>query len=377
MISAWVINLSITITAGTLDHVFRKKNGPQSLFGSKLVTYVMSGYVLMATAAMIFLYTWISYLVLIRHQKFDRSANNGENISKVKLFTKAIRRERATLTICILVKISFVSCNLPVAVRFLVGANEGNAEVFLVLANSSLNPLIYFFKGYLEKEYANRKAAINSNSGQGVELKSPNLIRKQTFETELDAYEKKDGKLENGDYRRRGGDSGELRTGGCNEIELEDLGEQDRDKLTQDKKNSSKVEFETENMGVQRQDSPQSSESSVVLGGDKKEPDQKSFKFQNKWLLENDNLESTLSSFLLDGEENKIPENSGQSQTDREVISNYDENVEEGFIEENVTENASKENERLRIPVQEIGIANETVDIDEVDSMRTLVVAYL
>ena len=282
------------------------------------------------------MYSWISYLVLIRHQKFDILANNGEKVSKVKLFTKAIRKERAT-----------------------------------------------FFKGYLEKEYANRKAAINSNSGQGVELKSPNLIRKRTIETELDAYEKKDGKLENEDYRRRDGDSGEVRTGDCKETELEDLRGQERGNMTQDMmkdlNSETKIELETinEKMGVQRQDSLQSSESALISGGDKKEPDQKSFKFQNEWLLKDNNLESKLSSFPLDGEENIVPEKCGQSQKYREVSSNYDENVEEGSMEDNVTETASKEDGRLRIAVQEIGIANEALDIDEAENMRTVVLAYL
>lgn len=179
MIFTWLLNVSFTVIGGTLDEIFRDETEVQTLFGSRTVTYIMSAYIIVATTAIICLYSWISYLVLIRHKSFDISPNNGDKISKVASFTKAIRREKATLIVCILVMVFFVSCNLPIAIRFLVGTRESNAEVFLVMANSSLNPLIYFFKGYLEKEYANRKAA-NSNPVQGVELKTLNLARKTT-----------------------------------------------------------------------------------------------------------------------------------------------------------------------------------------------------
>eukprot|EP00112_Aurelia_sp_Birch-Aquarium-sp1_P014474 Seg3125.7 transcript_id=Seg3125.7/GoldUCD/mRNA.D3Y31 product="hypothetical protein" protein_id=Seg3125.7/GoldUCD/D3Y31 len=381
MILTWVINISITIIVSTLDEVFRKKSGPQSLFGSKIVTYIMSGYVLVSTTAIIFVYTWISYLVLVRHKKFDKSANSGERVSKVKLFKMAIRRERATLTICLLVQLSFVSCNLPIAIRFLLGAKEGNPEVFLVMANSSLNPLIYFFKGYLEKEYASRKAAINSNSGQGVELKKleSNLLRKQATE-KLDANEREgDGKVEDGDYRKRSRNSGGPRTGEYNETELKDFAGQDREIVTQHKRTDSnsrkETELETKKIGARGEDSPQS-ESSLL---------EKSFQFPNKWLLENRNSESALSSFMMDREENVVPECSGQSQKQREARSSNYEDAEEGSMEDNIAENVHKESLIQEIVVQEIGIENEAVEIDEPESIdtdepefiRAMVVAYL
>ena len=220
MILTWVLNLSFTVIGGTLDEVFRKKGEQQTLFGSRTVTYFMSAYIIIATAAILCLYSWISYLVLLRHEKFDRSLKNADKMSKVKLFTKAIRREKATLVICVLVMVSFVSCNLPIAIRYLVGAKEGNPEVFLVMANSSLNPLIYFFKGYLEKEYANRKAATSSSSGQGVELRTPNLVRKTTSETKLDVTRKESyGALENGTRHEEHG-----KTESNEEVELDDFG---------------------------------------------------------------------------------------------------------------------------------------------------------
>ena len=220
MVFTWVVNLSFTVIGGTLDEVFRRRGEQQTIFGSRTVTYLMSAYIIIATAAILCLYTWISYLVLLRHETFDRSLKNGDKISKVQLFTKAIRREKATLVICVLVMVSFVSCNLPIAIRYLLGAKEGNPEVFLVMANSSLNPLIYFFKGYLEKEYANRKAATSSSSGQGVELRTPNLATKTTSETKLDVTRKESyGALENW---TRDGVNGVIKSDG--EVELEDFG---------------------------------------------------------------------------------------------------------------------------------------------------------
>ena len=58
-------------------------------------------------------------------------------------------KQRALVYSCMLVVLSFIACTLPFAIEKTISINGTNLEALLI-ANSIVNPIIYFFKGILE-----------------------------------------------------------------------------------------------------------------------------------------------------------------------------------------------------------------------------------
>eukprot|EP00112_Aurelia_sp_Birch-Aquarium-sp1_P008486 Seg1936.4 transcript_id=Seg1936.4/GoldUCD/mRNA.D3Y31 product="Cephalotocin receptor 2" protein_id=Seg1936.4/GoldUCD/D3Y31 len=172
IVAVWVVSF-IFIGSGFLWNYFIPKSKGQSGMVSHPPVYTLAAYLSLATCIIIATYSWLQRAVSKRSEtilNFDKEDyQRRPNTSK-----KAFRKEKATVIVCWLVSGTFLLCNIPYIVGLYLGKMNVASAILLCL-NSVMNPLIYFFKGYVEKRYSKKKLAVNSNDRRGAteKLKSP------------------------------------------------------------------------------------------------------------------------------------------------------------------------------------------------------------
>ena len=130
--------------------------------GTNESLFAMSGLILLIGAVMVVVYIKIFYVISKRTAKVTVEGGQGNTI-KIRSLVKVKKGphlvEKAVFITGGVVTFSFVMCTYPFAFDFLIhqSAHEISlAPRFLLLLNSLLNPLIYFFKGYLGSKRATR-----------------------------------------------------------------------------------------------------------------------------------------------------------------------------------------------------------------------------
>eukprot|EP00112_Aurelia_sp_Birch-Aquarium-sp1_P015581 Seg3467.2 transcript_id=Seg3467.2/GoldUCD/mRNA.D3Y31 product="Type-1B angiotensin II receptor" protein_id=Seg3467.2/GoldUCD/D3Y31 len=167
IIAVWVVSL-IVICLAFLSDYFIQNSKSQSVMVSLPLAYTLAAYLSLGACIIIVTYSWLQRAIFKRSEK---SLNFDEKDCKTTLNTsrKAFRKEKATIIVCWLVSVTFLTCNIPTIVALYRGKLNG-ASVILLCLNSVMNPLIYFFKGYVEKRYSKKKEAVSS-SDAGVSTK--------------------------------------------------------------------------------------------------------------------------------------------------------------------------------------------------------------
>ena len=158
MFVVWVANIIFTIVSGQIDALFTKNLEAESV-ASKNVGYAMATYFLICIALIVALYLNIGYSILRRRSVFlSFGASQSSSCRRSSMHGRAleaIQKEKATVLVCALVVVSYLICNIPIAVCMCQG--RINSIVYLLAAaNSALNPLIYFFKSYIERYFGRR-----------------------------------------------------------------------------------------------------------------------------------------------------------------------------------------------------------------------------
>eukprot|EP00112_Aurelia_sp_Birch-Aquarium-sp1_P008945 Seg200.3 transcript_id=Seg200.3/GoldUCD/mRNA.D3Y31 product="Cholecystokinin receptor type A" protein_id=Seg200.3/GoldUCD/D3Y31 len=152
----------------------------QRVLVSRNVGYAVAAYVSGGVLAIMIIYPLVCNTVVrlaVNRLKFD----NKDYKKDPKLIKLAMKKEKATIVICRIVFVTFLACNVPLAVGLYRGTVD---EISRNLVNLSTvaNPLIYFFKGYIEKCYGRRKIVLSStHSGdraRGTKNKSESLSSK-------------------------------------------------------------------------------------------------------------------------------------------------------------------------------------------------------
>ena len=182
-ILTWFFNILVVGVAVLTDQFIT------GVRGSKNLAFATGGYMTLGIAIVFVLYTWLGHLVMRQSTRF-LAVDKNDFAANAKGMKRALKKERATIVVCTLVVVLFLMCNIP----FIVGIYQLKMEVaqsiFLKLS-AIVNPLIYFFKGRLEKYYAKRK--INLSSG----MEKPKLKQKH---------------VRNGNVRNGNGRSGNAET---------------------------------------------------------------------------------------------------------------------------------------------------------------------
>ncbi|XP_065063823.1 probable glycoprotein hormone G-protein coupled receptor [Rhopilema esculentum] len=155
IIITWVFNLVLTVIAMVTFCYGDYAYGSSSIMG-----YVSAIYLTLGALLIVVLYAWLGYLVLVRSAKlldFDKKDDVGINHKVIK---RAMKKEKATISACALVLVSFLACNLPLVARLFLGKMD-RVSATLVKLNAVCNPLVYFFKNFLEKRYSKKKKTVS------------------------------------------------------------------------------------------------------------------------------------------------------------------------------------------------------------------------
>jgi len=148
----WLFDV-ILVASFSITDFLRVNRNPNSI--SATVVYFVAGILTFGTGLILVVYTWVLYLMILRSLKlfnFDRKTIQVNNY-RIK---EAIIKEKSSIIICILVVVSCITCNIPL-VADLFQLQITMTSALLLKVTGVLNPLIYFFKSYVEKYYAKKR----------------------------------------------------------------------------------------------------------------------------------------------------------------------------------------------------------------------------
>ena len=158
MLCTWLFDVIVVATFAIVDYL-RQRNNPSTR--SNTVSYFLAGLMTFGCALVVVLYTWVLHLMLLRSLKLFQFDKIEFQICK-KRIKEAMKKEKSSIIICILVVCSFLTCNLPLIVD-LFQLQFTMTSAILLKVSAVDNPLIYFFKGYLEKYYAKKRLVSLAN----------------------------------------------------------------------------------------------------------------------------------------------------------------------------------------------------------------------
>ena len=162
LVGTWVVILLANV-AVILDLRFRSK--ASALLASTEQKIIVGVYLLLGVFLSVIIYTWIAYLLLKRRSKFLKF-EGGDQGGRLSL---EVKKEKASVAVCALLVASFLIFNTPLAVGLFNGRGS-SVHCLVVLGNSVVNPLIYFFKTYAEKYLRDRKVdAVSKTSEIGAD----------------------------------------------------------------------------------------------------------------------------------------------------------------------------------------------------------------
>ena len=118
---------------------------------------VFAGLLTFGFVLILLLHGWVLHLMMLRSLKSFHFDNKILRVNR-KLIKEAMKKEKSSIVICILVVASFLGCNIPlIADAFNFKLTKTSA--MLQKISAVLNSLTYFFKGYVEKYHAKQKLA--------------------------------------------------------------------------------------------------------------------------------------------------------------------------------------------------------------------------
>ena len=158
----WVIDVILTMSVVLIDYLQR---GRRINLLTQSLAYFYAGLLTFSALLIIVLYIWVLHLMLLRSLTLFNFDKKALKINP-KLMRKALKKEKSSVLVCALVVVAFFVCNVPIIVDLFQAKLTRSAAIMLKLS-AVLNPLIYFFKGYLEKRYAKMKLVSSNDNSEG------------------------------------------------------------------------------------------------------------------------------------------------------------------------------------------------------------------
>eukprot|EP00112_Aurelia_sp_Birch-Aquarium-sp1_P023508 Seg703.7 transcript_id=Seg703.7/GoldUCD/mRNA.D3Y31 product="hypothetical protein" protein_id=Seg703.7/GoldUCD/D3Y31 len=188
IIASWVVTFTFVGLAYLVDYVIQKSKGQTAMVSSNLA-YALAAYLTLGAGAVFVTYAWLSNLVINRSTPLLKIDKMDYKRSP-KATRKAARKENATIIICRLVAATYLVCNIPIIVALYRGYIDSVSSTLFDL-NPVINPLIYFFKGYAEKQYAKKRIASANGDKSAVKDKKSDDLKIETNGTfnKLDSKE--------------------------------------------------------------------------------------------------------------------------------------------------------------------------------------------
>ena len=145
IVIVWVLCLVSTAVFFAMHFTWLEKN--------LAPLYIASGCLLLFGMVITMGYSAIFYMICKR--KIQRAAGKEERKITVRNFAFALKgfqmAEKGVFVTGAIVSISFIICTYPFAIEFLIFNNGARISIIsrlLILLNSLLNPVVYFFKRY-------------------------------------------------------------------------------------------------------------------------------------------------------------------------------------------------------------------------------------
>ena len=149
LLLTWVLGILLTVCL-TIAEFLQEHKIPDKI--TTVDAYVTAGVFTVGIVLILVVYTWVLYLMILRSLKLFNLDNTALRINKTRT-REAMKKEKSSIGTCILVVVSFLVCNLPLVIDLFQMQITMTSTILLSLSGV-LNPLTYFFKGYLEKQYA-------------------------------------------------------------------------------------------------------------------------------------------------------------------------------------------------------------------------------
>lgn len=141
----WVIGTSLTALFAGL--IFTNNLHANMLFYISSIISISLGLVM----KMMYLYI-LHKACTSRDMTRNSSLNHREVVNS--FFSMEFRKERHMFFTCCFIYLSFIACFYPFSIEFMIeldASKVSSASRLLLIVNSTLNPFVNFFKGYLEK----------------------------------------------------------------------------------------------------------------------------------------------------------------------------------------------------------------------------------
>lgn len=185
---AWILNAILVCGAVVIDYFIQStavdNDKGQHVTVSHNLGYAVATYMSCGVLTILIIYTWVSRLVVVRAANllsFDK--NDYKHDPKIMKLAK--KKERATIIICRMVLVTFLACNVPVTIALYFGKFE-HVSSTLSHMNAVVNPLIYFFKGYIENKFDKRKVVENLDESGGTKHKSKVVLPQPASNTPIE-----------------------------------------------------------------------------------------------------------------------------------------------------------------------------------------------
>ena len=166
VIIVWVFDIVVSATIISIDYFI---NGKNTSILSKDLTYVIAGFLTIGLIFVSILYFWLGHLILMRSMKLFEFDKKDFSINP-KAIKRAMKKDRATIIVCLLVVICLFTCNFPLIIDLYM-KRITQASLYFLKLNSVANPIIYFFKGYLERYYGKKKLMVSSDPRDPIQDK--------------------------------------------------------------------------------------------------------------------------------------------------------------------------------------------------------------
>ena len=93
----------------------------------------------------------LSYILIFKRAVLD-GRKEMKNLRRNTQERKASAKERRLSFICLAIILSFVACMFPYAIEIFYRGEESDAGNFMLISNSFINPITYFYWQYLERK---------------------------------------------------------------------------------------------------------------------------------------------------------------------------------------------------------------------------------
>ena len=113
----------------------------------------------------------LSYVFIIKRAIFDRK-KTMKHLGRSTDHKKTEQQERRLLFITLAVVMSFIACMFPYSIEGIMGNKETYTAQFLLVSNSLINSIVYFYGRYLDKmnHHVRENANISCKSGHSSGL---------------------------------------------------------------------------------------------------------------------------------------------------------------------------------------------------------------